>query len=292
MKIRLLLIVFLVSLCFSNSASAAKHCYALKNVEVLNKHCRKVGVIKSGTTFVYRKEKSGFIQFNYYGRYRYARVTNLVTNGKLKKYVQTHSDRFGQRIETKNKAKVYYKRTIKGAPKSFSKGTRFNVYSSSGIWYKVYLDGVYGYLKQQDVKKYCFVDVKDFYRPLISTTNTTSKRQKILAYAKKFLGNPYVWGGTSLTNGIDCSGYTQAIMRAFGISLPRCSYQQATVGKKVAWDRMKPGDLIFYVHGSRVGHVAMYAGKGMMVHAKGAAWGIVCTKVNKNNVACVRNVID
>ncbi len=87
-----------------------------------------------------------------------------------------------------------------------------------------------------------------------------------MAYAKQFIGNPYVYGGNSLTNGIDCSGFTQQIYAHFGYSLPRTSYEQAYVGTEVSWSEAKAGDLIVYP-----GHVAILTGDGGIVHASNSA---------------------
>lgn len=91
----------------------------------------------------------------------------------------------------------------------------------------------------------------------------------IANYACQFVGNPYVAGGMSLTSGCDCSGFTSAIFSHFGISIPRSSYAQATWGKEVAINEIQPGDVLYYG-----GHVGIYIGNGMIVHASTAATGI------------------
>lgn len=103
---------------------------------------------------------------------------------------------------------------------------------------------------------------------------------EIAQYALQFVGNPYVYGGNSLTKGTDCSGFVQLIYKHFNIELPRTSGNQATVGEKVSCSlgSLKPGDLIFYDH--PVSHVAMYIGNGKIVHAKSAKTGIVTDKYN------------
>lgn len=88
----------------------------------------------------------------------------------------------------------------------------------------------------------------------------------VVAYAKQFVGNPYVWGGTSLTNGTDCSGFTQGVYRAFGIYIPRTSGAQRSAGRGVSYSEAQPGDLICYS-----GHVAIYIGGGAIVHASNSA---------------------
>lgn len=106
-------------------------------------------------------------------------------------------------------------------------------------------------------------------------------RGEILQYAKKFLGNPYVWGGTSLTNGCDCSGFAQQIFANFGYILPRTSRQQAKAGTRIPVQEAKPGDLLFYQRESGfIYHVMIYLGDGKVIHAGSEATGILISDFN------------
>lgn len=91
----------------------------------------------------------------------------------------------------------------------------------------------------------------------------------VVDFATQFVGNPYVWGGTSLTNGADCSGFVQSVYANFGVSLPRTSYEQQNAGTEVSYADAQPGDLICYG-----GHVAIYMGNGQIVHASNSTDGI------------------
>ncbi len=100
----------------------------------------------------------------------------------------------------------------------------------------------------------------------------SSSQASIAEYAKQFLGNPYVWGGSSLTGGADCSGFTMSLYRKYGHSLPHNAAAQAGVTRSVS--SPKPGDLSFYSNGSRINHVAMYIGSGLVIHASNPSDGI------------------
>lgn len=105
----------------------------------------------------------------------------------------------------------------------------------------------------------------------LKAKTTDQIRSEMVAYAKKFVGLKYVWGGTSLTSGVDCSGYVQAIYKKYGISIPRVSREQATSGKTISKSQLKKGDLIFYGYGSYINHVAMYIGDGKVINASNSA---------------------
>ena len=121
----------------------------------------------------------------------------------------------------------------------------------------------------------------------------SSKRAQIANYAVQFIGNPYVWGGTSLTNGADCSGFTMSIMAQFGISLPHSSAAQANCGRSITSSQMRPGDLIFYANSSgTINHVAMYIGNGQIVHASSERTGIKISNAFYRTPVCVVRLLD
>ena len=132
------------------------------------------------------------------------------------------------------------------------------------------------------------------FSPLEEQANREmSRRTQIGNYALQFVGNPYVWGGTSLTNGADCSGFTMKVLQHFGISLPHYSGSQAKMGRAVSSSEMRPGDLIFYANsGGTINHVAMYIGNGQIVHAASKRSGIKISTWNYRQPKTIRNVID
>ena len=111
------------------------------------------------------------------------------------------------------------------------------------------------------------------------TSASSSLGQEIANYALQFVGNPYVWGGTSLTNGADCSGFTQSVFANFGIGIPRTAASQSGSGSSVSLDSLQAGDLIFYGDGG-IGHVALYIGGGQVVHASSSTTGIIVSNYN------------
>lgn len=124
-----------------------------------------------------------------------------------------------------------------------------------------------------------------------ASSSNSSLRQSVVNYALQFVGNPYVYGGNSLTNGIDCSGFTQQILGHFGVSLPRTAAAQSGCGTPVSMDNLQPGDLLFYSSGGGIGHVTMYIGNGQVVHASNSRTGIIVSSVNYRTPCSARSFL-
>lgn len=111
------------------------------------------------------------------------------------------------------------------------------------------------------------------------------KGQDIVAYAKQFIGNPYVYGGNSLTRGTDCSGFVKGVYKHFGVSLPRTSYAMRKVGKAVSYKDIQPGDIVCYS-----GHVGIYAGNGKIVNAIDEQRGINLSNATYKKIITIRRI--
>lgn len=114
----------------------------------------------------------------------------------------------------------------------------------------------------------------------------SAQGRAVADYGLQFVGNPYVYGGTSLTNGADCSGFVQSVYKNFGYSLPRTSYEQRSVGTGVEYSNAQPGDLICYA-----GHVGIYIGNGKIVHASNPSSGIKVSSATYRTILAVRRVV-
>jgi cell wall-associated NlpC family hydrolase len=123
------------------------------------------------------------------------------------------------------------------------------------------------------------------YTSVIDNASGSDLGKKIAKYACQFIGNPYVAGGSSLTNGADCSGFVYRVFADFGYSLPRTSYEQRDIGSGVSYDSAQPGDVVCYD-----GHVGIYIGGGYLVHASTARTGIKVSNANYRSILSVRRV--
>lgn len=148
-------------------------------------------------------------------------------------------------------------------------------------WYHVDIDGEDGYVSAE------FAEVEEKLSTAITMTEllygqgVSDVRVDLVEYAKQFVGNPYVWGGTSLTKGADCSGFVMSIYKKYGITLSHSSRAQANEGKKISYSEIQPGDLVFYANSKgTINHVAIYIGGGQVISASSPKTGIKIAKYN------------
>lgn len=165
------------------------------------------------------------------------------------------------------------------------------VLEDQGEWIKVTVDSDEGYISKE------FVDISYSLPKAVSMTElkygdgVSDSRVSIVEYAKQFLGNPYVWGGTSLTNGTDCSGFVMQLLKKYGVSLPHSSAAQSRMGTAVDYSNLLPGDLLFYGKNGHVSHVTMYIGGGKVIHASSKKTGIKISNAFYRTPICARRFI-
>lgn len=255
-----------------------------------------------------------------------------VRSGNVTGYVKNQYLVFGDEIE--NFAKQNVKKVVKVQTETLrvrkkastnskivtlvSEDDKLKVKKQTDDWAKVKVDGQTGYVSKDYAKvTYSFGKAKSMKQiqaeqeakeakkraeeaarsKSVSTTSSGSSAtgSRIASYAQQFVGNPYRYGGNSLTNGIDCSGFTQQIMAKFGYSISRTSSSQAGEGRAVSTSNLRAGDLVFYGNGGSINHVAVYIGGGQVVHASNSApyprGGIKISNVNYRTPICARRII-
>jgi hypothetical protein len=158
-------------------------------------------------------------------------------------------------------------------------------------WVKFLLDDEEAYVSGE------YVDVEERLEKAVTLTEllygqgVSDVRVSLVQYAKQFVGNPYVWGGTSLTNGADCSGFTLSIYKKYGVTLPHHAASQAQLGTKIEMSQLQPGDLVFYAKNGSINHVAIYIGNGQVVHASNPKTGIKISSLNYRTPYCARRYL-
>jgi uncharacterized protein YgiM (DUF1202 family) len=158
-------------------------------------------------------------------------------------------------------------------------------------WIKFLLDDEEAYVSGD------YVDVEERLEKAVTLTElqygqgVSDVRVSLVQYAKQFVGNPYVWGGTSLTKGADCSGFTLSIYKQYGVTLPHHAASQAQLGTKVEISQLQPGDLVFYAKNGSINHVAIYIGNGQVVHASNPKTGIKISSLNYRTPYCARRYL-
>ncbi len=156
-------------------------------------------------------------------------------------------------------------------------------------WYKVEVDDEKGYISGDFVdisqKLPTASSIKELNQSSADAASSTG--MSLVQYALQFVGNRYVWGGTSLTNGVDCSGFTMQVYAHYGISLPHHAASQPGYGRRVSASEAQPGDLFFYSSGGGINHVAIYIGNGQVVHASNPRTGIKISNAYYRTPVCV-----
>lgn len=161
------------------------------------------------------------------------------------------------------------------------KGEELDYTDTLDGWYQVDIDGEQAYVSAEFSHVEERLDTAITMSELLYGQGVSDVRVDLVEYAKQFLGNPYVWGGTSLTKGADCSGFVLSVYKHFGITLSHSSRAQAGEGTKISYSEIQPGDLVFYANSSgTINHVAIYIGGGRVISASNPTSGI---RINKYN---------
>lgn len=174
------------------------------------------------------------------------------------------------------------------------KGEELEYVETQGEWIKVAVDSDEAYVNAEYVTVEEKLDTAITMTELLYGQGVSDVRVDLVEYAKQFVGNPYVWGGTSLTKGADCSGFVLSVFKKYGVTLSHSSKAQANEGTKISISELKPGDLVFYGNSKgSINHVAIYIGGGQVVHASSPKTGIRISKYNyRTPVKAVRVLQD
>lgn len=228
-----------------------------------------------------------------------------IKSGKVEGYVAKEYLLMGKQAEERAKKIVKRMATVttdtlkvRGEPNTESevvtlvpKGEELEVVEEKEGWVKIMIDDDTAYISGEYVTIDEKLDKAVTMTELLYGEGVSDVRVDLCQYAKQFVGNPYVWGGTSLTNGADCSGFVMSIFSKYGVSLPHSSRAQAGCGKKINALEAQPGDLFFYAKGGSINHVAIYIGNGQVVHASSPSTGIRISNAFYRTPAAVRRII-
>lgn len=240
-----------------------------------------VGSYSKGTKVTCYAKKGSWTKIKYKGKYRYVSTSYLSS----KKPVVTYTRYVTAKSLTIRKTASKSGKSVG----SYSKGTKVTCYGTSGNWTKVKYKGYYRYVSTS----YLSSKKPTTSTASVSETKTTTSitGSQVVSYALQFVGNPYVYGGSSLTKGADCSGFTMTVYAHFGYSLPHSSISQRSCGTAVKSADRQPGDLICYNVQNGSGHVGIYIGNNQVVHAGNTSTGIHVSTWNYRLVNCVRRII-
>ena len=258
--------------------------------------CKAIGKLHRGSAGTILGKKGAWVKISSGSLKGYVKKEYIATGADAEKLAEKYGTKYAVLKKGTSVLNVREeKNTSSDIVTQLPEGKRYTVKSENADWCKVKVKGKSGYIAKEYVHtKYSFKEAKSLKKKTKETVRSyasENKAESLISYAKQFIGNKYVWGGTSLTNGTDCSGFTLRVFQKFGYSLPRTSAEQAGCGSSVKLSELKPGDLVFYKRGGRVHHVAIYIGGGQIVHAAGAKWGIITSNMNYSRVSHARRIL-
>lgn len=231
--------------------------------------CEVLEVTEDGWAHIQSGEVDGYVSMDYL-------ITGPDAKVKAMELVRTVAISNGDGLNVRSGASI-----DSAVMTQVPKGEELEYLDTVGDWVKVSIDDREAYISAE----YVTVEVK--LKTAITMTElrygqgVSDVRVELVEYAKQFLGNPYVWGGTSLTKGADCSGFTMSIFKKYGVKLTHKAMIQAKEGKKISKSDLLPGDLVFYADSTgTIDHVAIYIGGNQVIHASSPQTGIKISKYN------------
>lgn len=224
----------------------------------------------------------------------------ILTGSKARKYLEKHNDKVAtvtaSSLNIRSKMSIDSSRVLRVA----EKGEALKVAREYKSWAKVKLTPTSnGYVAKDyvdidfEIEEAVAIEQKEDTPVTFKDEGTTSdKRRKLIKFACQYVGNPYVYGGTSLTEGTDCSGFVMRVFEKFGYQLGRSTYDQIEDGKAIKVSDAQPGDILFYGDAEAPGHVALYIGDGQIVHASTSTTGIIISNANYREPCAARRIIN
>lgn len=224
----------------------------------------------------------------------------IITGDKALKYLEKHNDKVAtvtaDSLNIRSKMSINSSNVLRVA----EKGESLKVAKEYTQWAKVKLSPTSnGFVAKDyvdidfDMEEAVAIEKKEEVKVTFKDDgNTSDKRKKLIKFACQYVGNPYVYGGTSLTEGTDCSGFAMRVYEHFGYKIGRSTYDQINDGKSVSVSNVKPGDLLFYGDADAPGHVAIYIGNGQIVHASTSTTGIIISNADYREPCAARRIIN
>ncbi len=235
-----------------------------------NAACEVLSVSEDGWAHITSGEVEGYVssEFLLMGASARVRAKELVRTVAI-----SNTDGLNIRMEPNTESGIFTQ-ILKGGELEY-------VQTLDNGWVEVSLDDETAYVSSEFVEVTDKLDTAITMSELLYGQGISDLRVNLCEFAKQFVGNPYVWGGTSLTKGADCSGFVLSVYKHFGITLSHSSRAQAGEGKKISFSEIQPGDLVFYANGrGTINHVAIYIGGGRVISASSPKTGIKIAAYN------------
>lgn len=234
-----------------------------------NSVCEVLEVTEDGWAHIQSGEVDGYVSMDYL-------LTGPDARLKAEELVRTVAVSTGDGLNVRDGASL-----DSAVLTQVPKGEELEYVETVGDWVKVNIDDQEAYISADYVTIEDKLDTAITMTELLYGQGVSDVRVELVEYAKQFLGNPYVYGGSSLTKGTDCSGFTMQVFKKFGVKLSHHAASQAKEGTKIGYSDLQPGDLVFYADSKgNINHVALYIGGGQVIHASNPKTGIRISKYN------------